>query len=201
VPLFDRLLMRESCTPPAMLRDLLFAIPKVGRLGSTERFAHCRIADAKDDRGLSERANRLHESVRVSQTHAQRLPEPGTYSKEVSTVTAFSVGVFEGDVDSWKERFLSDPLGRKQVAKGHTLLPGADNPNQVFVRLEFDNIQDAKAFAEKVRGSLDTALYIALSLQTTRCGTRACRGPRSARNRPGEPAICPKAVPRSVVAS
>ena len=68
-------------------------------------------------------------------------------------MTAFIVGVFEGDVDSWKERFLSDPLGRKDVAKGHTLLRSADNPNQVFVRLEFDNIQDAKAFAEKVRGS------------------------------------------------
>jgi hypothetical protein len=66
---------------------------------------------------------------------------------------AFIVGAFEGDVDAWNERFLSDPLGRRQVAKGHTLLRGADNPNQVFVRLEFDTIEDAKAFAEKVRGS------------------------------------------------
>jgi hypothetical protein len=68
-------------------------------------------------------------------------------------MTAFIVGVFEGDVDTWKERFLSDPLGRKQVAKGHTLLRSADNPNQVFVRLEFADIEGAKAFAEKVRGS------------------------------------------------
>jgi len=45
------------------------------------------------------------------------------------------------------------PLGRKHVAKGHTLLRGADNANQVFVRLEFDTIEDAKAFAERVRGS------------------------------------------------
>jgi hypothetical protein len=66
---------------------------------------------------------------------------------------AFIVGVFEGDVDAWKERFDADPLGRKQVAKGHTLLRAADNPNQVFVRLEFDRLEDAKAFAEKVRGS------------------------------------------------
>jgi hypothetical protein len=43
--------------------------------------------------------------------------------------------------------------GGRHVAKGHTLLRGADNPNQVFVRLEFDTIEDAKAFAEKVRGS------------------------------------------------
>jgi hypothetical protein len=66
---------------------------------------------------------------------------------------AFIVGVFEGDVDAWKERFLSDPLGREQVAVGHTLLRSADNPNEVFVRVEFENIEGAKAFAEKVRGS------------------------------------------------
>ena len=66
---------------------------------------------------------------------------------------AYIVGVFEGDVDAWKERFLSDPLGRKQVAVGHTLLRGVDNPNEVFVRLEFETVEGAKAFAEKVRGS------------------------------------------------
>jgi hypothetical protein len=68
-------------------------------------------------------------------------------------MSAFIVGVFEGDVDTWKERFLSDPLGRKAVAKGHTLLRGVDNPNQVFVRLEFDTTEAAQAFAEKVRSS------------------------------------------------
>jgi hypothetical protein len=82
-----------------------------------------------------------------------RLAESRNQTKEVSPVTAFIVGVFEGDIDAWKERFLSDPLGRKQVAKGHTLLRSADNPNQVFVRLEFADIEGAKAFAEKVRGS------------------------------------------------
>jgi len=66
---------------------------------------------------------------------------------------AFLVGVFEGDFDAWKEQFLSDPLGRAQVAKGHTLLQGVDNPNLAFVRIEFDSAEDASAFAEKVRGS------------------------------------------------
>jgi hypothetical protein len=68
-------------------------------------------------------------------------------------VPAFIVGVFEGDVDAWKERFLSDPLGRKQVAKGHTLLRSVENPNEVFVRVEFDDIDGAKAFAAKIRDS------------------------------------------------
>lgn len=66
---------------------------------------------------------------------------------------AFLVGVFEGDFDAWKRQFDSDPLGRKQVAKGHTLLRGVDNPNEIFVRIEFDSAEDAKAFAEKVRAS------------------------------------------------
>ena len=66
---------------------------------------------------------------------------------------AFLVGVFEGDIDSWIETFKSDPLGRKGVAKGHTVLRGVDDPNRAFVRVEFDSAEDAKAFAEKVRGS------------------------------------------------
>jgi hypothetical protein len=66
---------------------------------------------------------------------------------------AFMVGVFEGDFDTWKQRFDSDPLGRKQAAKGHTVLRGADNPNEIFLRVEFDSIEEAKAFQEKVRSS------------------------------------------------
>lgn len=66
---------------------------------------------------------------------------------------AFIVGVFQGDVDTWKERFLSDPLGRKDVAVGHTLLRSVENPDEVFVRIEFDDIEKAKQFAQRVRSS------------------------------------------------
>jgi heme-degrading monooxygenase HmoA len=66
---------------------------------------------------------------------------------------AFLIGVFEGDFEAFKEQFDSDPLGRKDVAKGHTLLRGVENPNQVFVRIEFDSVDDAKAFRDKVTGS------------------------------------------------
>jgi len=66
---------------------------------------------------------------------------------------AFLVGVLEGDFDAWKQRFDSDPLGRKQVAKGHTILRATDKPDRFFVRIEFDSVEDAKAFADKVRGS------------------------------------------------
>jgi hypothetical protein len=67
---------------------------------------------------------------------------------------AFIVGVFEGDFDAFKRQFDQDPLGRKQVAKGHTLLRGVDNPNEVFVRIEFETAEQAASFAEKVRNSI-----------------------------------------------
>ena len=51
---------------------------------------------------------------------------------------AFIVGVFEGDFDAWKQRFDSDPRGRRQVAKGHMIFRSVDNPNLFFVRIEFD---------------------------------------------------------------
>jgi hypothetical protein len=66
---------------------------------------------------------------------------------------AFITGVLEGDFDAFKQQFDSDPLGRKQVAKGHTMLRGVDNPNEIFLRIEFDSVEDAKSFAEKVRAS------------------------------------------------
>jgi hypothetical protein len=66
---------------------------------------------------------------------------------------AFLVGVLEGDFDAFKQQFDSDPLGRKQVAKGHTMLRGVDNPNEIFIRIEFDSADDARAFQDKVRNS------------------------------------------------
>ena len=66
---------------------------------------------------------------------------------------AFIVGVMEGDFDAFKRQFDEDPLGRKQVAKGHTFLRGVDNPNEVFVRIEFASAEEARSFAEKVRNS------------------------------------------------
>ena len=66
---------------------------------------------------------------------------------------AFIVGVMEGDFDAFKRQFDEDPLGRKQTAKGHTLLRGVDNPNEVFVRIEFATTEEARSFAEKVRNS------------------------------------------------
>jgi hypothetical protein len=66
---------------------------------------------------------------------------------------AFLTGMFEGDYDAFKQQFDSDPLGRKQLATGHVMLRGVDNPNEIFVRVEFNSVEDARSFQEKVRAS------------------------------------------------
>ena len=61
------------------------------------------------------------------------------------------------DFDTFKSMFDADPVGRKQAAKGHVMLRGVDNPNEVFTRVEFDSVDDAKAFRERLlaSGALD----------------------------------------------
>ena len=66
---------------------------------------------------------------------------------------AFLVGVLEGDFDAFKQQFDSDPLGRRQAAKGHTLMRGVENPSEIFVRVEFDSAEQAKSFRDKVMSS------------------------------------------------
>ena len=64
------------------------------------------------------------------------------------------VGVFETrDYESWKSMFDSDPVGRKQAAKGHRVMRSVDNPNEVFVRVDFDSVEGAQAFRERLLGS------------------------------------------------
>jgi hypothetical protein len=78
----------------------------------------------------------------------------------------FLVGVFEGDFDAFKQQFDSDPLGRRAAAKGHSLMRGVDNPNEIFVRVEFDSVDEAKSFGEKVRGS-DVLQNVTVKLSPT----------------------------------
>ena len=61
------------------------------------------------------------------------------------------------DYDTWKQFFDEDPVGRKQAAKGHTMLRSVDNPSEVFTRVEFDSVEDAKSFRDRLvaSGALD----------------------------------------------
>jgi len=66
------------------------------------------------------------------------------------------------DFDTWKSLFDADPVGRKQAAKGHIMPRGVDNPNEVFTRVEFDSVEDAKSFRDRLvaSGVLDGATVL-----------------------------------------
>ena len=67
---------------------------------------------------------------------------------------AFVMTNFEvDDFDAWKQMFNSDPAGRKQAATGHRIMRSVDDPDEVFVRVEFDSVDAAKAFREQLMGS------------------------------------------------
>lgn len=58
-----------------------------------------------------------------------------------------------GDYDAWKSMFDSDPVGRKQAAKGHRILRSVENPSEVFIQVEFASAGDAKDFRERLLAS------------------------------------------------
>lgn len=61
------------------------------------------------------------------------------------------------DFDEFKTLFDSDPVGRRHAAKGHLMLRSVDDPNVIFTRVEFDSVEDAKAFRDRLvaSGALD----------------------------------------------
>lgn len=63
------------------------------------------------------------------------------------------LSVFDTDYDSWKTLFDSDPAGRKRSAKGHRIMRGVDDPNKVFVRLDFESVEDAREFRARLLAS------------------------------------------------
>ena len=66
------------------------------------------------------------------------------------------------DFDDFKSRFDADPVGRKQAAKGHVMLLSVDDPNEVFTLVEFDSLDEANAFRDRLvaSGALDTTTVL-----------------------------------------
>ena len=58
-----------------------------------------------------------------------------------------------GDYETWKPMFDKDQPGARRAAKGHRVLRGVENPNEVFVLVEFASADDAKAGREKLLAS------------------------------------------------
>ena len=55
--------------------------------------------------------------------------------------------------DTWKPIFDSDPPGARKAAKGHRLLRSLEEPNDVFVRVEFGSPEEAKAARDRLLAS------------------------------------------------
>lgn len=58
-----------------------------------------------------------------------------------------------GDYDTWKTMFDKDDPGARRSAKGHRVLRGVENPNEVFVVVEFASAEDAEAGRERILAS------------------------------------------------
>ena len=57
------------------------------------------------------------------------------------------------DFDAWKAAFDSDPVGREQGGvRRYRISRPADDPNLVFIALEFDSFDEARAFRERLLG-------------------------------------------------
>jgi hypothetical protein len=57
------------------------------------------------------------------------------------------------DYEAWKPIFDSDPPGARKAAKGHRLLRGLEEPNDVFVQVEFGSPEDARAARDRLLAS------------------------------------------------
>jgi len=62
------------------------------------------------------------------------------------------------DFDTWKQAFDSDPVGRKAGGvRRHRIVRATDDPNYVIIELEFDTLDEAESFREKLTEMWSTA--------------------------------------------
>jgi hypothetical protein len=62
------------------------------------------------------------------------------------------------DYDVWKPNFDADPAGRRESgATSHRIARAVDDPKDVFIRVEFPSVDQAKAFRQRLldSGALD----------------------------------------------
>ena len=53
-----------------------------------------------------------------------------------------------GGDDPWKKMFDQDTPGARSAATTHRIRRNVDNPNQVFIEIEFNSVDDAKSARE-----------------------------------------------------
>jgi hypothetical protein len=79
---------------------------------------------------------------------------PAERSAVTPTRSAYLVTRIQvGDYDAWKPMFDRDEPGTRHGARGHRVLRGLDDPNEVFVVVEFASVEEARAAREKLLAS------------------------------------------------
>jgi hypothetical protein len=69
-------------------------------------------------------------------------------------VSAFMITrIATGNYDAWKPMFDQDRPQAREKAKGQRVFRGVEDPNQVFVFLEFDSVEDAQEARRRVLDS------------------------------------------------
>ena len=58
-----------------------------------------------------------------------------------------------GDYDTWKTMFDQDAPGARSAATGHWIRRNVDDPNEVFIQIEFHSVDDAKRAKDKLLAS------------------------------------------------
>lgn len=58
-----------------------------------------------------------------------------------------------GDYDAWKPMFDADKPGARSESKGWRVLRNADDPNEVFIQVEFDSIELARQARQRLLAS------------------------------------------------
>ena len=58
-----------------------------------------------------------------------------------------------GDYDAWKPMFDQDQPGARETAKGHRILRGVENPNEVYIVIEYASTEDAEEGRAKLLAS------------------------------------------------
>lgn len=61
--------------------------------------------------------------------------------------------VHVGDYDAWKPMFDQDAPGARRSALGYRLFRNADDPNEVFIQVEFGSADEARAARERLLSS------------------------------------------------
>jgi hypothetical protein len=58
-----------------------------------------------------------------------------------------------GDYEAWKPMFDLDAPGARRTAQEHRLFRSVENPNEVFIQIEFESAEEAQAARQRLLSS------------------------------------------------